>query len=232
MIILSVKNLTKELSISGAEPIAILKDISFEVKKGDFVAITGPSGSGKSTLLYLLGGLDNPTKGEIVFDGVNLATMSDNELTKERNKKIGFVYQFHYLLAEFTALENVMMPLLASEKMSTAQARKRATEILDLVGLSDRLTYYPKQLSGGQQQRVSVARALSNNPMVLFGDEPTGNLDTKNSQAIYDLFRKLNREQGQTIIIVTHDAMIASQADRQINLIDGVIDYDKRNSDA
>jgi len=229
MIILSVKNLTKELSIPGSLPIPILKDLSFEIEKGDFVAITGPSGSGKSTLLYLLGGLDTPTKGEIIFDGVNFSKMSDNELTLERNKKIGFVYQFHYLLAEFTALENVIMPLLASEKMSNYEAKKRGKEILDLVGLSDRLDYFPKQLSGGQQQRVSVARALSNNPMVIFGDEPTGNLDTKNSQAIYELFRKLNKEQNQTIIIVTHDPMIAKQADRQINLIDGVIDYDRRN---
>lgn len=229
MNILSLYNVTKELSIQGANNIPILKNISFDIKKGEFVAITGPSGSGKSTLLYLLGGLDSPTTGEIIFDGKDFSKMSDDQLTIERNQKIGFVYQFHYLLPEFSALENVMMPLLASEKMKNKEARKKAEDVLNLVGLSDRLNYYPKQLSGGQQQRVSIARALSNSPSILFGDEPTGNLDTKNSHAVYSLFRELNQKFGQTIVVVTHDPLIAEQADRQIHIIDGEIEYDKRN---
>jgi lipoprotein-releasing system ATP-binding protein len=179
----------------------------------------------------LLGGLDHPTRGELLFDGEDLSKMSDDGLTRKRNRQIGFVYQFHYLLPEFDSLENVMMPLLASESMSRKEAAARATEMLTAVGLGDRLGHLPKQLSGGQQQRVSIARALANQPSVLFGDEPTGNLDTVNTQAIYELFRDLNRRTGQTIVIVTHDDEIAAKADRQIQVVDGVIAFDQRRTE-
>ena len=225
--ILSVNNICKELSIPGAPPQNILKDISFNIEKGEFVSITGPSGSGKSTLLYILAGLDFPNCGSIMFDGKDMSKLSDDELTRERNEKIGFVYQFHYLLPEFTALENVMMPLLASEKIKRKDAAIKAQDMLKIVDLTDRMNYLPKQLSGGQQQRVSIARALVNNPIILFGDEPTGNLDSKNSEAVYNLFRKLNKEFNQTIIIVTHDSSIADKADRQIHIVDGVVGFDR-----
>jgi lipoprotein-releasing system ATP-binding protein len=232
MSLISVREMSKDLVLPGAPPAPILRDLTFDIQKGEFVAITGPSGSGKSTLLYLLGGLDHPTRGELLFDGEDLSKMSDDALTRKRNRQIGFVYQFHYLLPEFSALENVMMPLLASEAMSRKEAAARAEEMLTAVGLGDRLGHLPKQLSGGQQQRVSIARALANHPSVLFGDEPTGNLDTVNTQAIYDLLRDLNRRTGQTIVIVTHDDAIAEKADRQIQVVDGVIAFDRRRSEA
>jgi len=231
MSLISVRQMSKDLLLPGAPPAPILKDLTFEIDAGEFVAITGPSGSGKSTLLYLLGGLDHPTRGELLFDGEDLSKMSDDELTRKRNRQIGFVYQFHYLLPEFSSLENVMMPLLASETMSHKEAAARAKEVLEAVGLGDRLGHLPKQLSGGQQQRVSIARALANQPRVLFGDEPTGNLDTANTQSVYELFRDLNRRLGQTIVIVTHDDEIASKADRQIQVVDGVIAFDKRRDE-
>ncbi|MNX46452.1 Lipoprotein-releasing system ATP-binding protein LolD [compost metagenome] len=232
MSLISVRQMSKDLVLPGAPPAPILKDLTFDIEVGEFVAITGPSGSGKSTLLYLLGGLDHPTRGELLFDGEDLSKMSDDELTRKRNRQIGFVYQFHYLLPEFSALENVMMPLLASEAMNRKEAIARAKEVLTAVGLEDRLHHLPKQLSGGQQQRVSIARALSNQPSVLFGDEPTGNLDTVNTQAVYELLRDLNRRTGQTIVIVTHDDEIAAKADRQIQVVDGVIAFDRRRAEA
>ncbi|MNK89349.1 Lipoprotein-releasing system ATP-binding protein LolD [compost metagenome] len=232
MSLISVRQMSKDLVLPGAPPAPILKDLTFDIEVGEFVAITGPSGSGKSTLLYLLGGLDHPTRGELLFDGEDLSKMSDDELTRKRNRQIGFVYQFHYLLPEFSALENVMMPLLASEAMSRKEAAVRAKDVLTAVGLEDRLHHLPKQLSGGQQQRVSIARALSNQPSVIFGDEPTGNLDTVNTQAVYELLRDLNRRTGQTIVIVTHDDEIAAKADRQIQVVDGVIAFDRRRAEA
>lgn len=229
MSLISVRQMSRDLVIPGSEPTPILRDLTFDIQEGEFVAITGPSGSGKSTLLYLLGGLDHPTRGQLFFDGEDLAGMSDDDLTRKRNRQIGFVYQFHYLLPEFSSLENVMMPLLASEAYSRKECEARARELLLAVDLADRLHHLPKQLSGGQQQRVSIARALANHPKVLFGDEPTGNLDTRNSQAVFDLFRDLNQRLGQTIVIVSHDTGIADQAQRQIQIVDGAIAFDRRS---
>lgn len=232
MTLLQAVGVGKDLAMPGAPPVTLLDDINLNVERGEFVAITGPSGSGKSTLLYLLGGLDTPTRGQILLDGMDLASLSDDALTTLRNRQIGFVYQFHYLLPEFSALENVMMPLLAAERYDRATAVAMATEMLAAVGLSDRLHYRPKQLSGGQQQRVSIARALVNAPALLCGDEPTGNLDSHNSQEVYQLLRRLNRSRQQTILLVTHDPVIAGKADRQIRVVDGRIASDVRSTAA
>ncbi len=205
----------------------ILPDISFEVKKGEFSSITGTSGSGKTTLLYLMGGLDKPTEGKVYLDGEEISSLKEEELAEMRNKKLGFVYQFHFLLPEFTALENVMMPMLARGRTSIPKSRKKAKELLEQLGLGDKLQSKPNQLSGGQQQRVAIARALSNDPILLLADEPTGNLDSQNSENIYDLFEKLNRENNQTIINVTHDEHFASKTHRIIHLVDGKIDQDR-----
>jgi lipoprotein-releasing system ATP-binding protein len=205
----------------------ILPDINFEVKKGEFSSITGTSGSGKTTLLYLMGGLDKPTEGKVYLDGEEISSLKEEELAEMRNKKLGFVYQFHFLLPEFTAIENVMMPMLARGRTSIPKARKKAKELLGQLGLGDKLQSKPNQLSGGQQQRVAIARALSNDPILLLADEPTGNLDSQNSENIYDLFEKLNRENNQTIINVTHDEHFASKTHRIIHLVDGKIDQDR-----
>jgi lipoprotein-releasing system ATP-binding protein len=227
--ILRLENVKKTLvSKSEGEVITntILPDISFEVKKGEFSSITGTSGSGKTTLLYLMGGLDKPTEGRIYLDGEEISSLKEEELAAMRNKKLGFIYQFHFLLPEFTALENVMMPMLARGRTSIPRARKKAKQLLDQLGLADKLSSKPNQLSGGQQQRVAIARALGNDPVLLLADEPTGNLDSRNSENIYDLFEKLNRENKQTIIVVTHDEHFASKTHRIIHLVDGKIDHD------
>lgn len=205
----------------------ILPDINLEVKRGEFSSITGTSGSGKTTLLYLMGGLDKPTDGKVYLDGEEISSLKEEELAEMRNKKLGFVYQFHFLLPEFTALENVMMPMLARGRTSISKARKKGKELLAQLGLGDKLQSKPNQLSGGQQQRVAIARALSNDPILLLADEPTGNLDSQNSENIYDLFEKLNRENNQTIINVTHDEHFASKTHRIIHLVDGKIDQDR-----
>ncbi len=199
-----------------------LKDVDLIVKNGEFVAITGPSGSGKSTLLNLIGLLDTPTSGKIYLRGVDVMKISQEERARIRNQKLGFIFQYHYLLPDFTALENVMMPLLIARK-SKIEAEKTARELLEMVGLSARMDHKFNQLSGGENQRVAVARALANNPAIVLGDEPTGNLDTKTSDAIYELLRHLNREREKTFIIVTHNPDLAKKADRIIKLVDGFI---------
>ncbi|HEX2866021.1 MAG TPA: ABC transporter ATP-binding protein [Ignavibacteriales bacterium] len=206
----------------------ILPDLSFEIEKGEFTAITGPSGSGKTTMLYLMGGLDRPTSGKVFLDNLEISSMSEDELSEVRNEKLGFVYQFHFLLPEFSALENVMMPMVARGKYSVSQARKKATELLSDVGLSDKLNSKPNQLSGGQQQRVAIARALANDPVVLLTDEPTGNLDSKNSAMVFDLFKELNEKHKQTIVVVTHDETFAERTQRIIHILDGRIHSDTR----
>lgn len=225
-IIIKTENLRKELSIkTGKEEITnvILPDLNLEIFKGEFTSITGPSGSGKTTLLYLLGGMDKPTSGRIFLDGEEITKKSEEELTLIRNIKLGFVYQFHFLLNEFTALENVTMPIIAGGRMNSRQAKQRGEELLSLVGMEDKMRNKPTQLSGGQQQRVAIARALANEPKVLLADEPTGNLDSKNSELVYNLFKKLNEELKQTIVVVTHDEGFAQKTRRNIHLVDGKI---------
>ena len=206
---------------AGAARSQILKGIDLDVRAGDFAAMIGPSGSGKSTLLYLLGGLDRPDAGSIRIDGVDIARASDAVLTRLRNERIGFVYQFHFLLPEFTALENVLMPLWARGRGNSRADRGWGQELLARVGLADKAGRLPHELSGGEQQRVAIARALVNRPRILLADEPTGNLDTKNAHTVYELFREINHVHGQTILVVTHDQDWAERSDRVLRLLDG-----------
>jgi lipoprotein-releasing system ATP-binding protein len=199
----------------------VIKNISFEVNKGEFLAIMGKSGSGKSTLLYLLSTMDTDFTGELEINGVNLTKKSKNELAAFRNANIGFVFQFHFLLPEFSALENVMLPALKLRKKSKDEIREKAIEHLNVFGLKDLADKRASKLSGGEQQRVAVARALINEPAIIMGDEPTGNLDSKNSKLVFDIFRELAKERGQSIIAVTHDDEFAANCDRILELSDG-----------
>lgn len=230
--ILKLENIRRELELSRDVLQTIIPNLSFEVKAGEFVSITGPSGSGKSTLLYIMGGLDKPTFGKVWIDGEEITEKSETEMTRIRNEKIGFIYQFHFLLPEFSAVENVSMPMMINGSRSRKEIRERAMMLLDTVGMSNKYTNKPSQLSGGQQQRVAIARALANEPKVLLGDEPTGNLDSRSAGNVYELFDKLNREKRQTIIIVTHDEDFANRAGRRIHLVDGTIESDIRLRDA
>lgn len=218
---LSVKNISKYFY----EPIKfqVLKDISFDIKKGELLALIGKSGSGKSTLLYVLSTMDTDFTGDLFVNGIHLNRKSQNELSKFRNEHIGFVFQFHYLLPEFTTLDNVMLPALKLGKKTKAEIREKALYNLDLLGIKDQADKLSNKLSGGQQQRVAIARALINDPAILMCDEPTGNLDTKNTQIVFDIFKKLCRENGQTIIVVTHDDDFAANCDRIIELQDGFL---------
>ena len=224
--IIQIKNLTKIFG-DGVE-IKALDGVDLDIKRGEFMSIIGPSGSGKSTLLNQIGILDTPTSGTILLNGVDVTKMSDKERSRTRNKELGFIFQYHHLLPDFNALENVMMPLLISG-IKSSQARKVARKVLDEVGLGDRMKHRPNQLSGGQNQRVAIARALVNKPSIVIGDEPTGNLDSKASDSIYELLRKLNREHEQTFILVTHDEQMAAKTDRVIRLVDGKIVEDLRD---
>ena len=198
----------------------VLKELDFEVKKGEFVSIIGASGSGKTTLLHLLGTLENTDGGEIIIDGRSVQKLSAKELAIFRNQKIGFIFQFHNLLAEFSALENVCLPAYIAG-ISKKQAEKKAKEILNMLGLGNRMTHKSDELSGGEQQRVAVARALINSPAVILADEPSGNLDSKNAKDLHKLLLKLNQEKGQTIIIVTHNNELANMANRKLEMVDG-----------
>jgi len=225
-VVLRAIGLRRRLGV-GAAAREVLRGIDLTVQAGEFVALTGPSGSGKSTLLYLLGGLDRPDEGEVHIAGVPLAAVQDDDLARLRNQLIGFVYQFHFLLPEFSALDNVLMPLWARGGGRSRHDRAWGEELLQRVGLGDKLDKLPRQLSGGEQQRVAVARALVNRPRLLLADEPTGNLDSVNGQAVYELFRRLNREQRQTILVVTHDPRWAAASDRVLRLLDGRIVADE-----
>ncbi|KAA0991641.1 ABC transporter ATP-binding protein [Dyadobacter aurulentus] len=199
----------------------VLKGIDLEVKKGEIVAIVGPSGAGKSTFLHILGTLDRPEEGQVFIDGVNVFDQKDKDLARFRNEKIGFIFQFHNLLAEFTALENVCMPGYINGQTSEKEIMQRGRELLDLLGLGGRMDHLPSQLSGGEQQRVAVARALLNKPAIVLADEPSGNLDSHTALDLHQLFFKLRDDIGQTFIIVTHNEELAGMADRRLVMQDG-----------
>ena len=200
----------------------VLRDVSVTIEKGEIVSIVGPSGAGKTTLLQLLGALDAPDSGSVRYDGVDVLKMRDNELARFRNKNIGFVFQFHQLLPEFTTVENVAIPALIGG-LKQGEARRRALELLDFMGLTERAEHKPAQLSGGERQRVAVARALVNNPEVILADEPSGSLDSQNKQELHRLFFRLRDEMSQTFVIVTHDETLARDTDRIIHMKDGAI---------
>ncbi len=218
-IILKAENLEK-VYISEGEPVKALKGINLEVKKGDMVAVMGPSGSGKSTLLHLLGGIDIPTKGKVKIENTEIFKLPEKKLAKFRNKNIGFVFQFHHLLPEFTALENVIMPLLLYKQKN---AEKKGKEILEKLSLSHRINHKPSQLSGGEQQRVAIGRAIINNPKVLLADEPTGNLDKKNTETVIDILKAMNEQFNTTIVLATHDIAVAEKCHYIYYLEDGLI---------
>src|SRR5438045_6882989 len=217
---MDVQNITKSLPL-GRERIDILKGISFSIMSGEFGSIVGPSGSGKSTLLGIIAGLDNPTTGQVLIDGIEITRMSEGRLAVIRNSKIGMVFQAFNLIPTLTAQENVEVPLYVGKHKGSPSAR--AKELLDLVGLSHRLNHRPNQLSGGEQQRVAIARALATDPAFVLADEPTGNLDAKNSENILKLIAYLREQTGKTFIITTHDQNVASHADRAIRIVDGRI---------
>ncbi len=200
----------------------VLKGVDIEIGQGEVVSIVGRSGAGKSTLLHILGTLDKPDKGELTINGVKTAQLSGKKLASFRNKHIGFIFQFHHLLPEFSALENVCIPAYI-QQTSTAEAEKRAKELLDYLGLNDRMSHRPSQLSGGEQQRVAVARALMNQPAVVFADEPSGNLDSSTSKELHDLIFKLRDDFQQSFVIVTHNAELANLSDRILEMEDGLI---------
>jgi lipoprotein-releasing system ATP-binding protein len=202
--------------------LTVLKSVNVSIKKGEILGITGPSGAGKSTLLQILGTLDFAENGSLEFDGKNLLSLSPKKIAKFRNENIGFIFQFHHLLPEFTALENVCMPALISG-LEKKDAEEKALKLLKTLGLEHRINHKPNELSGGEQQRVSVARALINNPSVIFADEPSGNLDTENARDLHQLFHSLRDEYGQTFVIVTHNHELANMADRVIEMKDGQI---------
>ncbi len=228
MPLISVQHLTK-IYVVGEVKVHALRGVSLDIEPGEFIAVTGPSGSGKSTFMHILGCLDRPTSGHYILDGRNVAKLSKNELAAVRNHKIGFVFQGFNLLARTTALENVELPLLYNAKSGRAAARhKRAMAALEAVGMKARSHHLPNQLSGGQQQRVAIARALINNPSIVLADEPTGNLDTRTSIEVMEIFQSLNEDQGITVILITHEHDIADYGHRVISFRDGKIVSDSR----
>lgn len=221
MIAVEGKHIVKEFRL-GATTTKVLRDISLQVMRGEFVSIMGPSGSGKSTLLYILGGLDAPTSGHVLLDGMDISRFEDEKMSRIRRQKIGFVFQFYNLIPNLSVEENIMLPLLLDGKKMSCY-KMQLNQILEVVGLSDRRRHTPRELSGGQQQRVAIARALIGNPEILFADEPTGNLDSRTGAEIMNLLREINQSIGQTIIMVTHSPEAAGSSSRTITVQDGVI---------
>ena len=226
--LVTVRQLTKTYQ-SGALATPVLKGISFDMAEREFVALLGPSGSGKSTLLSIMGTLLRPSSGSIALRGFEVVGLSDSELTTFRNRYLGFVFQFHHLLPEFTALENVYFPMAARKGWETHAMRERAAYLLERVGLADRMRYPVTKLSGGQKQRVAIARALVNSPLLVLADEPTGNLDRESAWQVMDLLREINRNEGTTFFISTHDPQIADRCDRRITVVDGCILTDEES---
>ena len=219
--LLSCQNVSKFYQ-EGTQQTEVLKQVSFSMQPSELVAIVGSSGSGKSTLLHTLGGLDQPSSGKVFIKGQSLQQMSPNALAKLRNQYLGFVYQFHHLMADFTALENVMMPMLIGQQNKT-EAQDRAEQILSAVGLQHRISHRPSALSGGERQRVAIARALVNNPALVLADEPTGNLDHKTTESIFELIQQLNQEKQIAFLLVTHDLNLAEKLNRRLIMQDGVL---------
>ena len=219
--LLSCQNMSKFYQ-EGTQQTEVLKQVSFSMQPSELVAIVGSSGSGKSTLLHTLGGLDQPSSGEVFIKGQSLQKMTPNALAKLRNQYLGFVYQFHHLMADFTALENVMMPMLIGQQNKT-EAQDRAEQILSAVGLQHRISHRPSALSGGERQRVAIARALVNNPALVLADEPTGNLDHKTTESIFELIQQLNQEKQIAFLLVTHDLNLAEKLNRRLIMQDGVL---------
>ena len=224
--LIEARGVTKVLG--GIVPVTLVQDISLSIMPREFIAITGPSGSGKSSLLYLLGLLDIPTSGEVLIDGQSTAAMTEEERAKVRLTRLGFVFQFHFLLPEFSITENVALPMRALGKLSPRAITARAEELLESFGLSDHRRKTPDQLSGGQRQRVAVARALSNDPPVILADEPTGSLDSASSKQVFDILRDLVALRGKTVVAVTHDLNLASQMHRRIHIVDGRLANDEK----
>ena len=219
--LLSCQNITKFYQ-EGTQQTEVLKQVSFSMQPSELVAIVGSSGSGKSTLLHTLGGLDQPSSGEVFIKGQSLQQMTPNALAKLRNQYLGFVYQFHHLMADFTALENVMMPMLIG-RQNKGEAQSRAEQMLSAVGLQHRISHRPSALSGGERQRVAIARALVNNPALVLADEPTGNLDHKTTESIFELIQQLNQEKQIAFLLVTHDLSLAEKLNRRLIMQDGVL---------
>ncbi|MBL0338487.1 MAG: ABC transporter ATP-binding protein [Rhodospirillaceae bacterium] len=227
-IVLETINLSRILT-EGDLTVTLVSDINLQLSAGEFASIIGPSGSGKSSLLYLLGLLDSPTHGELMINGHPTSMMQEEERAWVRLNRFGFVFQFHFLLAELTVMENVMIPMRQLKKLTHSQMVKRSKELLDAVGITDQALKRPAQLSGGQRQRVAIARSLANDPQFIFADEPTGALDTKNANAVFDLLAKLAKDQGKTVAVVTHDEQLASKTWRRIHLQDGQLIGDRLN---
>ncbi len=225
--VIAVQNLVKTYVVGEVE-VKALRGVNLEVRRGEFLAVTGPSGSGKSTFMHIIGCLDRPTSGQYFLDGQDVSQMSKDQLAAVRNQKIGFVFQGFNLLSRTTALDNVELPLLyGGHLLKTSERRKRATDMLGMVGLGSRLDHHPNQLSGGQQQRVAIARALINEPSILLADEPTGNLDSKTSIEVMDIFQRLNQERGITVVLITHEHDIAEYGTRIVSFRDGVVVADR-----
>jgi putative ABC transport system ATP-binding protein len=225
--VISVKNLVKRYIVGEIE-VKALRGVNLDVERGEFLAVTGPSGSGKSTFMHIAGCLDKPTSGQYFLDGEDVSRMSKDQLAAVRNRKIGFVFQGFNLLSRTSALDNVELPLLyGGGGLKTADRHKRAADMLTLVGLGDRADHHPNQLSGGQQQRVAIARALINTPSIVLADEPTGNLDTRTSIEVMDIFQRLNRERGITVLLITHEMDIAEYGTRIVSFRDGHVVADR-----